>query len=319
MAEYEVRLTALTPLHIRRPEERRAGWDFVAEEGRLRVLDLGRLYQELWPGRGPVPAPLDLLRGRRAAPYAAYSLRFLGQAPQSYWPLVREPMRQRPYVPGSSLKGLLRTALLWGLFDGTLRELGGTVRTAAEPLELEAFGKDPRGRRHPNYSLSRVMLPEDLWPTGDVECWVTPAYAHALDASGRLVRRVPLGHLEVVAPGASFEGRLRVDDWLLARGELGFPGRGTTAVRHLPDALQEFGAALLSVEVRFYRSGREDRVPRGSSPSPAARGQWRAWAGEVGGRPRRWDVGLRQGGIWPAGLCNIAWQLLVPTEEDRHP
>lgn len=260
-----------------------------------------------------MPAPVELLRGRRAAPYAAYALRLLGEAPQSYWPVVREPVRRRPYVPGSSLKGLLRTALLWSLFDGTLKELGSTARTAPEPLELEAFGKDPRGRRHPNYSLGRAILPEDLWPTGDAECWVAPAYTHALDASGRLVRRVPLGYLEVVAPGASFEGRLRVDDWLLARAELGFPGRGTAAVRRLPDALQEFGAALLSAEVRFYRSGREDRVAerlQSLARGPAAV----ACLGWGGGWPSK-TVGLK---LRPEDVRRVARQFGLRRWEGRH-
>lgn len=260
MADYEVRLTLLTPLHLRHPGERRAGWDFVAEDGRLWVLDLNRLYRELWGGSGPVPTPLELLRGRRAAPYATYSLRVLGEAPQSYWPLMRGPMDQQPYVPGSSLKGLVRTALLWHLFNGVLPELGNSARTAAQPLELAAFGHDPSGRRHPNYSLARAILPEDLRPAGEAECWVAPAYAYGLDRAGRLVRRVPLGHLEVVVPGASFRGRLRVDEWLLARSELRFPGGGVEAARRLPQALTEFGRALLAAEVRFYRAGQERRL-----------------------------------------------------------
>lgn len=54
----------------------------------------------------------------------------------------------RPFVPGSSLKGALRTLLAWGIYTTTnrlpdLRRLKPGRSWAAQPLERDIFGRDP--------------------------------------------------------------------------------------------------------------------------------------------------------------------------------
>lgn len=313
MADYELRLTVLTPLHIRLPDERRKGWDFVVEEGQVMVLHLPRLYRELWPGFGPVPTPDELLAGRRAAPYAAYRLRLQDEAPDSYWPVVRDPMTLQPYVPGTSLKGLLRSALVWQLFDGNLRELGDSVGVAAALLERHLLGGDPQGRRDPNYSVARALMVEDLRPMREIEGAVCRCELLALRPDGRLVSRVSLGHLEVVMPGAVFQGRLRIDDWLLRRGALNFPASAVEGIKGLPAAVQAFGKKLLEAEASFYRAGGEPGLAAlveavGRTSGAVARLGW------GGGWPSK-TVGLK---LRPEDLRRVAQQFRLRRWQGRH-
>jgi len=85
-----------------------------------------------------------------------------------------------PYIPGSSLKGALRTAVLWerikrnpSLMDEARREIisafGRAGRRnasawAAQPLERLFLGRDPVKGNHPNYSHLRALNVSDTDP-----------------------------------------------------------------------------------------------------------------------------------------------------------
>jgi CRISPR-associated protein Csm5 len=74
----------------------------------------------------------------------------------------------RPYLPGSSLKGALRTVLLWGAYHagGQTPDLGRLKRSrswAAQPLEQVVFGRDP------NHDWLRALRVRDSEPVATDE------------------------------------------------------------------------------------------------------------------------------------------------------
>ncbi len=254
---YRLTVTVLTPVHIRADQvPLQAGWDFVVQEGRVWRLDLDRLYQDLWPGAAELPTPAALLRGRSAAAYARYAVALpVAGEPAQIWATTRDPLSGQPYLPGSSLKGVLRTALLWSLYSGPLPRLtAAQAREAARDLEQMFFGPNP------NHNLGRAILPADLQPVGSVECWAVACELHSLEGSGRLVPRAALDTLEVIAPGSRFQGRLTLDRRLLTASGLRLPAAGVQAAADLPGAVRAFGQALHQAEVRFYRDHSQPAV-----------------------------------------------------------
>ncbi|MCD6519486.1 MAG: type III-A CRISPR-associated RAMP protein Csm5 [Anaerolineae bacterium] len=164
---YDVTMTVLSPVHIG-TGEMLPSMEYVQEGQRIYVLDAEALVQQLAasPSRlkafqylGGKGAMGLFLREQGLSPskLALYSLPLWGSAPQegieNIWPFIkvagRPPM---PYIPGSSLKGALRTALLrhhvWSL-DQEDREalvkqaLKQGPKRADDPFEKAFFGPSP--------------------------------------------------------------------------------------------------------------------------------------------------------------------------------
>jgi CRISPR-associated protein Csm5 len=75
----------------------------------------------------------------------------------------------RPYLPGSSLKGALRTLLAWSIFheeerEPDLKRLKHSRSWAAQPLERQLFGRDP------NHDWARALRVRDSAPIDAEDC-----------------------------------------------------------------------------------------------------------------------------------------------------
>jgi CRISPR-associated protein Csm5 len=112
-------LEVLTPLHVGSGELLYLGMDYVEKDGKPFVVDQIRTFEAVADGDAPLeemirktPPLEDLVT--MAGNYYGYSLsRFYKSAvhPQNIRECVKDAFC-RPYVPGSSLKGAIRTALL---------------------------------------------------------------------------------------------------------------------------------------------------------------------------------------------------------------
>ena len=84
---------------------------------------------------------------------------------------IREAMKTPfscPIIPGSSIKGAIRTALLWDLIGDDNQEVQNDLKAqlqrrsnrswAGQPIERRMFGKDP------NHDLMRAMQVSDTAP-----------------------------------------------------------------------------------------------------------------------------------------------------------
>lgn len=250
----QITVEVLTGLHIRASNlALRAEWDFVVDRGRVFVLDLDVLYERLWRGGAEIPRPADLLRGRDPQPFARYVLELSGgQAPAELWPVIRNPADGGPLIPGSSLKGVIRTALAWELYRGPLSHYPGGSRPqhADDGLERQHFGGEP------HYDILRALRISDLQPAGACPQWAAPVELYSVGAGGRL-QPAPgrsLGVIEIVGAGAVFTGTVSLDLDLLGRAaELRFKPEAVEALRRWPDVLGHFGRSLLGRQVRFLR------------------------------------------------------------------
>jgi len=175
--------TALTPVHVGVPAAERwvREWDYVlAPEGdAIYRLDLGRLLsllpeEALLRGGGQPPARLLGPEGLERARLSVHRLHG-GRDVGEVMPLIRDA-RGRPYLPGSSLKGAVRSALLWARTAG--RELGpehlhrdreGRIvpRAAGQRIEEEFLRPSQRRQRSTtgaNYDLLRIVRLSDALP-----------------------------------------------------------------------------------------------------------------------------------------------------------
>lgn len=284
---YEVTLEALTPLHVGSGEEL-TPLDYIHLGDRLVVVDHDRLFAELdrrrllndylrrlEGGDGPLSLTKFLQEKRVrledvASAVRRYSIK-VGPAAAGarFERRVKTVIRSQDgsvYIPGSSLKGALRTSLIYYVLqgdDGLRRNLLTKLRDARgrrirEPGRLVegVLRRDEKGL----YSdLLRALRPSDLHPEGDVETEVVGLCGLSLrDGSVR-----GLGFVEAVPVGTTFKGTLQV---VRERSVLEHLGRSELAddlVGRVVEACNRRSRALLEREMdRLGRVGGDERVGR---------------------------------------------------------
>lgn len=211
---YRLEIEVLTPLHIGSGVTLTQGFDFEVHDGLTYRLNEDVILSDKWPED---PAQQRLFLNQPLAnllepddyhahpEYFRYTLRGVPVMRE-----IREAIRDvygRPYIPGSSLKGALRTALLRGLTINQVFQRqdfgpsGGPreAKEAASKLEKSLLGYDP------NRDVLRAVQVSDSGP-------VSPA---ALTL--QRVQIVPNLDIDVEAiqRGARLTATLRIDSWLL--------------------------------------------------------------------------------------------------------
>lgn len=151
---------------------------------------------------------------------------------------IREAIKSvgyRPYIPGSTIKGALRTALLAGfidrddnLFENSLdylkkitkqRGRGNPRReTPAQKIEKDAFGKDP------NHDLLRALQVSDTTTFGSESLEIGTAWTVTLNRSNQLVQKIENGReyknfVQQLAAGQQTTLTLKIDDLLFRENE----------------------------------------------------------------------------------------------------
>jgi len=272
---FRYELTALSPVHIG-DGNRLTPWDFAVTDRFYRVnldslssdpgLRRERFRQEVrrrdfrWDSFAP----------ELAAKHALYALPFASHAVRST--LASRRRRQevyefvksggKPYVPGSSIKGALRTAVLLAAVAGSrelrerfLTELRGSLGEKRERLSRQAeravFGSDPRT------DLFRTVKVTDSSPVGSPGLAV---YESRVYSGGRYKPFTLLS--ECMQPGTTVSGYITLDDWLLrpeAREELSF-GACVGFLRALEEVLKRAGSYLVQIEAAFYQNTELSRL-----------------------------------------------------------
>ncbi len=177
---YTARLELLSPLHIGTGTTLLEGVDWVQEGGWVYVADQNRLLETvldraLAEGKGQ-EAVIETITGmtladlrqagwltrddfREGSPLFRYRLH--GTPAMNQIAEAIKDVYGRPYLPGSSLKGALRTVLAVGAASvrkADLSRLGKSRSWAAQPIERELFGSDP------NHDLLRALQVGDSDP-----------------------------------------------------------------------------------------------------------------------------------------------------------
>lgn len=258
---FDVTVRAVTPLHVGNGIELIRNLDFVTEGNEFVVLDVERVYGQLfnklpeaqWLQLANLPLS-RVLNTTGARELAKYRLPIADGASDEGYEGVRAHIRDgfgRAYMPASSLKGAIRTAFATAFaaevgqewVDDKLREVTGRRprrEFAAQALDQDVFG----GR--PNNDALRALRPSDLYAaTNDESAALELVETRVVKRNGDstatiMVEAMPIGttlHGTMtvdVNPMAYLDERLR-DAW---GGLTGFAALGAVGfLRQQSDAL----------------------------------------------------------------------------------
>jgi len=227
----------ITPVHVG-SGLKLGKMDYVVKGDQVMIINLQRLAS--LPGIDPeeLSDAMDMrnfeigayLRGKGIDPTkaASYSIP-CGRPPQGEIICCLKDGLSSPYLPGSSLKGALRTAILWerikrdsSLMDeARLKVLTAIERAgprnagawAAQPLERLFLGRDPVKGNHPNYDHLRALKVSDtdIIPKEHLQCF--DATVRNLKGE-RLETKMTLC-VEAFRPGTETQVSLNIDPFLL--------------------------------------------------------------------------------------------------------
>lgn len=266
---YRIEIEVLTPVHVGSGEPNLAyDLDFAVDRGQVWVIDQAKMLSRLSDEQ--LEASIDakithILRPAQFRDFSRYSLVVpSGPLPQEIYPCVKD-LRDRPYLPGSTLKGALRTALAWEhstesrLLESVSQPAPPGQRSspkfAARQLEQSLFGPDP------NHDLLRALSVSDC--TG---ADVRPILSAVSLLTLRGDSLAPKGqgfrfYVETLPPGAALVGTLRMDDYLFT------PQAARAALRDKRSWIDEFDRAcrslatsLLRREIEFHSRARHSRA-----------------------------------------------------------
>ncbi|MBN1641543.1 MAG: type III-A CRISPR-associated RAMP protein Csm5, partial [Anaerolineae bacterium] len=262
-----VTLTTMTPLHIGTGTELLNEYDLKVVGSQTYRLNVDAIWDYVLSGdargvdqhllRTP-PAQLIAARDLAEHPeFVAYVLAGRPQPESAGAGRVREQIKDafgRLYLPGSSLKGALRTAIA--------RSLG---RKQPQPLRVNDR-PDRRGRR--NAQRADDWLEADLMRPGaddanhDLLRALQVADSHPAQGGPVLVNvRVVKGDrrespidVEAAPPGTTFETTIHLDDYLLdaVAGELGWDAPRTGKLYALPRVCRDFALQRAAREQAYY-------------------------------------------------------------------
>ncbi len=218
---YQVTIETLTPLHIGAGSELLARFDYVSQKGKTYVLNQEAIYAAELERNGaaaqldkPAGSLLSSENWREGSPFVRYALRGSTSIEQ-----VREQIKDvygQCYLPGSSLKGTLRTALMAyaiqsGEFTPQASGLGPKAESAAQTWEKAVFG------RGPNFDLLRALQVSD-----SAALPITPSPLELCSArvftDGDQQPGSPI-EIEAVREGVKFQTEIMLDELTLQYGQ----------------------------------------------------------------------------------------------------
>jgi len=234
MTSYQLTITTCAPLHIGSGKAAlRKGIDFIGYGRTIYVFDTARVLDHIVPDSDDAELLERITRTQNLASFLReqdfrehpeLALYRLSGAPSvsEVLPQLKDVYDQ-PYLPGSSLKGALRTAII----DAALlargrpidvRRLGERDKYAAQELERDVVGRGERPAQAPNYDLFRALHVADSEP-GE-RSWLSLSNVLVWPAGDR---GIPLD-VETVQAGAVFRTTITIDEYLFGEqaARLGF-------------------------------------------------------------------------------------------------
>ncbi|MDH7490102.1 MAG: type III-A CRISPR-associated RAMP protein Csm5 [Anaerolineae bacterium] len=216
LAAWRLNIKVLTPLHIGTGTTLTDGYDFTVHDGKTYRLNVDAILDDVWPEDPRLQdkmlgqPPAQLLKSEHFDRPAEFFSYVLAGEPVGARRQVNECVKDaqgRPYIPGSTLKGAFRTALLLGLERDPLKGAKETdARKVAQPMERRWFGNSP------NTDILRALRFADSAPCPQTSLRLQP------------IQMVPnlVVNVEAIGPGAEMEVDVSLDTWLLAqRGKRG--------------------------------------------------------------------------------------------------
>jgi CRISPR type III-A-associated RAMP protein Csm5 len=275
---YTLQIEVLSPLHIGNGRKLQRDFDFVAQRSVTYRLNDQTILESRWPEDESQQRKLlsgrlsDLIDGENMALHPEYALYKYAGDPDSNE--INEHIKTvfgHAYMPGSSLKGALRTLLMRTIIEGvakhtiTREQIGAamtherdsrTAKAAAGGIETHfAVGKgSQRPSTDSNYSLFRGL------EVGDS----TPAALEALTLQRVLVVPGLVVTVEALRAHTQLNAPLRIDTYLLKTlaKEMGFDEKVAGTVRQFVRAAHFTAQTRVGQEIR-YHADRSQTAPLG--------------------------------------------------------
>lgn len=217
LRRFNLILEPLGPVHIGSGEILLKDWDFVvhSNQGRpagVRVIDIDRALEGMSDAEaaaisnGRIAAALSQEAARAATRYTTTVTALPGGGEiRQVRQFMRDP-QGRPYIPGSSLKGALRTALLVGLLDAI------DPRQRAADMERRAFSfTSEQTASFPNRDMNRALRVSDLTAESVIDGVLDVRTHRTAPAPGKTDDNTIPTWCEVVLPGCRFQGMATIE------------------------------------------------------------------------------------------------------------
>jgi len=254
---HEATLELISPLHVGSGSSPLVeNYDFAVENGLVWVMDHRKLLdlydeEELRHGIPDVRLSARLGPGRYRD-FAAYSLQARGAVGGQILPVIKNAAGL-PYLPGSTLKGALRTVVAWGVADSEqqlprLDDLESNPKYAARRWERGVFGSSP------NFDLMRALVVQDSAAVGAEQLELATVSIYSLQGS-KLVSKGE-GYrfsVEALKPGTRLACRINLDRHLLSHPRLGFSSKADL-LEGLAARGRERARRLIDQERDFFKS-----------------------------------------------------------------
>jgi len=258
---YDISISLMTPLHIGSGKELHHDYDYVAHKGKTWVIDSDKIIDALFFKDGKLDERMlgqpaaRLLRENQFHEGSDFFRYVLPGTPRSKreGAVLQEQFKDvfnRPYIPGSSLKGALRTVLAWhGYQEKGLKldvdQMGYKRSWAAQQTEQQIFGKNP------NLDLLRALQVADSQP-------VDAKRLQIINAQVITVHREPGApiEMEAIQSDTELETTISVDNFLHtkeAEQTLRFGNQRWSWLRELPQIAQAYGLERVSIEHQWFR------------------------------------------------------------------
>lgn len=232
---YDLAVSLLTPLHIGSGRDLLNKYDYAIHDGKTWRINEDALLDAQDVGNARLAAqlartkPVELLDRADYGPDSGYFRYVMQGTPRSgaegaqLKEQIKNPYDQ-PYLPGSSLKGALRTAVAWygwkqQNLKANTRELGRSKKWAGQSYERLLLGKNP------NHDLLRAIQVSDSSAISPDALMVINV--QVLNRGGNL-QGAPI-ELEAIRPDTTFNLTVKYDRVLFSewakRGGLNLAGQ----------------------------------------------------------------------------------------------
>lgn len=261
-SHFDITLEVLSPLHIGDGSELLRDIDYVTQGERTWIINHEALYRDYLTGDARqddqiINTPVaDLLKPEDFEPPFEYFEYGLAGAPinRPLRSFIKSGLDGNPYIPGSTIKGMLRTVFLWGMYtvrqqQPDLNRLNRSRSWAAQRLERDMLG------RNANEDLFRAVHVSDseTCETRHLHVGAVSVYPTSQKGKGIVV------DAEVLRQTTEFHSRLSIEEYGFTNPEaaerLSWQGK-QQELQRLVEYGKAFGGYRLAQEYEYY-NGRE--------------------------------------------------------------
>lgn len=270
-ALYRLKIKLLTPLHIGNGRKLLNEYDFTIYNGYTWRINETTLLNEQDVDdpeivkRLMVSPPAYLLKKpddfTADSPFFRYRIRNVPRSQKEGAQVLEQlkNVQDKPYLPGSSIKGAFRTALAWHAaceknLSIDIGKLHQKAKFAAQSLERELFVQPNPKNRDPNYSLLRALQVSDSQPVDPSEN-LELINAGIINQSSTLDPKIIPVELEALRDRVEFECIVKFDLALFSTWareyKLSLPGEEW--LKRLPGICQSFAALHLQKDLEWLK------------------------------------------------------------------